>query len=64
MGPSLAPTPFGRAALQYSNTPGFPELLSRLKNIQRFVHSPPGRAADFDLAVTNGSQVRSGGKKT
>ena len=47
-----------RAALQYSNTPGLAELLTRIKNIQRFVHRPPGAAADFDVAVSTGSQVR------
>ncbi|KAA0146863.1 hypothetical protein FNF28_07625 [Cafeteria roenbergensis] len=46
-----------RAALQYSPTPGIPELVSRLERVQRGEHSPPGAAGDrMAVMVGTGSQ--------
>lgn len=47
-----------REGLQYSATPGLPELVKRLKVLQSSEHKPPAAAAKFDVAVTNGSQAR------
>lgn len=46
-----------RAALQYSPTPGIPELVARLERMQRGEHSPPGAAGDrMAVMVGTGSQ--------
>ena len=44
-------------ALQYSATPGLPELVRRLSNMQLAEHSPPAAAKGFQLSITVGSQV-------
>jgi kynurenine/2-aminoadipate aminotransferase len=40
-------------ALQYSATPGLPQLLDRVKTVQTFEHSPPNPVS---VAITPGSQ--------
>lgn len=45
------------AALQYSPTPGLPQLVATLLAMQRAEHAPPPAAdADLTLSVTTGSQ--------
>ena len=53
----LAPTEVA-AALQYSATPGLPELCQRLLRLQITEHGLEGRASSLAVAVTPGSQVR------
>ena len=45
------------AALQYSPTPGLPELVRRLLRLQIAEHGLEARAPPVTLAVTPGSQV-------
>lgn len=47
-----------KKALQYTQTPGVPELVKWIKGLQERAHSPPNPAGveSWDLLVTNGSQ--------
>ncbi|KAM4710266.1 kynurenine/alpha-aminoadipate aminotransferase, mitochondrial isoform 2-T2 [Discoglossus pictus] len=50
-----------KKALQYSATPGFPELVSWLKNLQKCLHNPPTLTyspdkGQMELCITTGSQ--------
>lgn len=42
-------------ALQYGPTPGFPDLVKQLRNLQKRIHNPPN-FDNLDLLVTPGSQ--------
>jgi len=43
-------------ALQYSPTPGLPDLVKRLKTLQTLEHNPPAYAGGISVSVTPGSQ--------
>ncbi|XP_060578972.1 kynurenine/alpha-aminoadipate aminotransferase, mitochondrial-like [Ruditapes philippinarum] len=45
-----------KKALQYTQTPGVPELVQWVKGLQERVHKPPCSGVNWDLLITNGSQ--------
>ncbi|XP_045158771.2 kynurenine/alpha-aminoadipate aminotransferase, mitochondrial-like [Mercenaria mercenaria] len=48
-----------KKALQYTQTPGVPDLVNWVKGLQERVHNPPAQGSggeNWDLLITNGSQ--------
>eukprot|EP00002_Diphylleia_rotans_P006209 TRINITY_DN1555_c0_g1_i1.p1 TRINITY_DN1555_c0_g1~~TRINITY_DN1555_c0_g1_i1.p1 ORF type:complete len:349 (-),score=71.69 TRINITY_DN1555_c0_g1_i1:137-1183(-) len=44
------------ASLQYSATQGIPDLVQKIKDLQRRYHEPKFSTQDWDIHITNGSQ--------